>query len=220
MVGNQFSFRMTITWRKREHIAIDNEVMNDQQALDALRGCGLLKFFKMPNMKANTLLHEMLIHYWSIEDDAFMINQMPLRIEVEDIYFITSLSRRGEVVHSTSWTQGSLSVEDYVHIYCPWLPDKIGSQIPIKHVESLSLRILLFTIARINESTSLHKVSRLSMSLVMECFTIVFYWCTPLLTNMKSQLSSIQKGKTKNFRYGAILCSFFFKKVPGLHPKV
>ena len=99
-VGNHFSFKITITWREREHTTIDNEVMNDQKALDALRGCGLLKFFKMPNMKAKTCLLEMLIHYWSIEDDAFMINQMPLRIEVEDIYFITGLSWRGELVHS------------------------------------------------------------------------------------------------------------------------
>lgn len=66
--------RKTITWREREHTAIDNEVMNYQNALDALRGCGLLKFFKMPNMKANMRLLEILIHYWSIEDDTFMID--------------------------------------------------------------------------------------------------------------------------------------------------
>ena len=95
---------MTITWKEREHATIDDEVMNDQQALDALRGCGLLKIFKMPNMKANTRLLEMLIHYRSIEDDAFMIDKMPLRIEVDDIYFIIGLSRRGEVVHSTHRT--------------------------------------------------------------------------------------------------------------------
>ena len=104
----------------------------------------------------NTCLLEMLIHYWSIEDDAFMIDQMPLRIEVEDIYFITVLSEKGEVVHSTGRTRGSLSVEYYVHIYCPGHPEKIGSQNAIKHVESLSLRILLFRIAKINGSASLH----------------------------------------------------------------
>ena len=48
--------------------------MNDPNALDALQGCGLLKFFKMPNIKANTRLLDMLIHYWSIEDDSFMID--------------------------------------------------------------------------------------------------------------------------------------------------
>ena len=69
--------------------------MNNPNAVDALRGCGLLKFFKMPNMKENTRLLEMLIHYWSIEDDSFMIDQMPLRIEVEDIYFIIGLFPKG-----------------------------------------------------------------------------------------------------------------------------
>ena len=88
--------------------------MNSPEALDALRGCSLLKFFKLPNMKANTRLLEMLLDYWNIEVDAFMIDQMPLRIEVEDIYFITGLSRRGEVVHSRGRTWSSLSIEDYV----------------------------------------------------------------------------------------------------------
>ena len=91
---------MSVTWQEREHTTVDDEVMNDPDALEALRGCGLLKFFKLPNMKANTRLLEMLIDYWDIEEDAFMIDQMPLRIEVDNIYFITGLFRRGEVVHS------------------------------------------------------------------------------------------------------------------------
>ena len=95
-----FSSRMTLTWSEREHSAVDNEVMNNDEALDALRGCGLLKFFKLPNMKANTRLLQMLIDYWGVEEEAFMIDQIPLKVEVEDIYFITGLSRRGEVVHS------------------------------------------------------------------------------------------------------------------------
>jgi len=111
-------------------------------------------------------------------------------------------------------------VEDYVHVYYLGHAEKIGIQIPIKHVESLSLRIILFTIARINRSTSFHQASRLSMSMVVDCLATVFDWCTPLLTSMKTQLSSIQKGQTKNFGYGTILCSFFFEKVPGLRPRV
>ena len=138
---------MTITWREREHAAVDNEVMNSPEALDALRGCGLLKFFKLPNMKENTRLLEMLINYWDVDEEAFMIDQMPLRMEVEDIYFITGLSRRGEVVHSRGRTQSSLTIQDYVQIYFPRHPKKVGSQISITHVASLSLRIILFTIA-------------------------------------------------------------------------
>ena len=77
-------------------------------------------------------------------------------------------------MNSMGWTQGSLSVEDYVHIYCPGHLEKIGSQIPIKHMNSLSLRIMLFTIARVNVSASLHQASRVSMSLAVECLTTVF----------------------------------------------
>ena len=136
---------MPVSWREREHATVDNEVMNDPDALEALRGCGLLKFFKLPNMKANTRLLEMLIDYWDVKEDAFMIDQMPLRIEVEDIYFITGLSRRGEVVHSRGKTRSSLMIENYVQIYFPGHPKKVGSQISITHVASLSLRIILFT---------------------------------------------------------------------------
>ena len=59
--------RMTITWHEREHSAIDNQVIEDQNTLDALRGCHLFKLFKMPNMKANTRFLELIIHYWSVE---------------------------------------------------------------------------------------------------------------------------------------------------------
>lgn len=77
-------------------------------------------------------------------------------------------------------------MEDYVHIYCPGHPEKNGNQIPIKHVEILSLRIFLFTIAQVNGLASLHQVSQVSMSLVVECLTTIFDGCMPLLTNMKS----------------------------------
>ena len=77
-------------------------------------------------------------------------------------------------MHSTGRTRGSLSVEDYVHIYCPGNPEKVGSQIPIKYLESLSLRILLFTIARVNGFAALHQASHVSMSLIVDCLTIVF----------------------------------------------
>lgn len=145
---------------------------------------------------------------------------MPLRIEIEDIYFIMGHPRRGEKVHSTGRARGSLSVEDYVRIYYPGNPEKVGSHIPIKYVESLSLRILLFTIARVNGSTTLHQALRVSMSLAVDCLTTVFDWCTPLLANMKKQLTSIQNIQTKNFGYETILCSFFFERVPELRPKV
>jgi len=63
------------------------------------------------------------------------------------------------MVHSTGRMRGSITVEDYIHIYYPSHPEKIRRQIPIKHIESLSLKILLFTIARVNGSAALHQAS-------------------------------------------------------------
>jgi hypothetical protein len=41
----------------------------------------------------------MLINYWDLETEAFNLDGKLLRIEVDDIYFITGLSRRVEVVN-------------------------------------------------------------------------------------------------------------------------
>lgn len=145
---------------------------------------------------------------------CFSIDHMPMRIKSEDICFITGLSQRGERVNSIGRTRGQCG-----RLWTHQLSrntEKIGTQIPIKHVESLALRILLFSISRVNGSASLHQASHVSMSLVVECLMIVFDWCTSLLVNMKKQLTSIQKGQKKKFGYGTILCFFFFERVPRL----
>ena len=54
----------------------------------------------------------------------------------------------------------------------------------------------------------------------MKCLTHLYDWCIALLINMKQQLTSIRKLKTKHFGYGTILMKFFFEKIPGLRPKV
>ena len=122
---------MTISWREREHSAIDNEVMQDQVSLNILRNCRLLNFFKIPNMKSNVWLLEMLVNYWELEEDYFIIDQMPIRIEVEDIYFITGLSWRREQVDLHGKPLGGLTMEDYVHVYCVEGSKKVGTQIEI-----------------------------------------------------------------------------------------
>ena len=40
----------------------------------------------------------MLVDYWDPDSKSFQIYGMSLTIEVEDIYFITGLSRGGEMV--------------------------------------------------------------------------------------------------------------------------
>jgi len=89
---------MVLEWREREHETLDNEVIENDQALEALRQCRLKKFFEMNGMHAQPWMLEMLVGYWDPNVEAFMLDGNPLRIEVEDIYFLTVLSRQGEVV--------------------------------------------------------------------------------------------------------------------------
>jgi len=39
-------------WKEREHKDFDTQALNDPNYLEALRACGLLKFFLTPGMQA------------------------------------------------------------------------------------------------------------------------------------------------------------------------
>jgi len=49
---------------------------------------------------------------------------------------------------------------------------------------------------------------------------VIYDWSMYLLQNMKTQLTEWKNEKMKNFRYGNILCSFFFETVPSISPRV
>jgi hypothetical protein len=89
---------MVVNWREREHKEVDQRVVDDPKAIKALWECGLLKFFRCANMCAQPQLLELLTSYWEPNREAFVIDDVVLKIEVEDIYFLTELSRRGETV--------------------------------------------------------------------------------------------------------------------------
>ena len=112
-------------------------------------------------------------------------------IEVEDIYFLTGLSHRGEVVNLKSWGAGSgIKIEDYIDSHCIVGTPKVGSQLPIREINNLILKIVVLMLTRIIGSASLHQKSRSLMFYVVECLRpIVYDWCTSLLDNMNSQLT-------------------------------
>ena len=59
------------------------------------------------------------------------------------------------------------------------------------------------------------------MFYVVECMRPILYdWSTTLLSNMKQKLSECKMGTVQNFRFGRILSTFFFERVPGLSPRV
>lgn len=106
---------------------------------------------------------------------------MPLRIEVEDIYFIIGITQRGDPVDLHNKPTGGLNIENYVHVYCVDDEKKVGTQIPIEYVRDLHMKILLFTIGRVAGSASLHQASCTHMSIIVERLVHIYDWCTALL---------------------------------------
>jgi hypothetical protein len=112
-------------------------------------------------MRAQVRLLEMLVGYWDPDSKRFILNGKPLRIEVEDIYFLTGLSCRGEVVEIKSCGAGSgMKVKEYIEAHCVAGTPMVGSQIPIQAIGNLSLNIIVLILTRIIGSTSLHQASR------------------------------------------------------------
>ena len=147
---------------------------------------------------------------------------MSLTIEVEDIYFITGLSRRGEVVNLRSrGPKGGLTIDEYIAVYHFLNTKKVGSQILTNLIQVLGLKAILLALGRIAGLASLHQALRPLMFYAVECMRpIVHDWSTALLSNMKKRLNDCKMGRVRNFSFGSILSTLFFKRVPGINPRV
>ena len=119
---------MVLEWREREHGEVKEAVRADLMAQQDLHACGLYKFRCLGGLRAKRRLLQMLVDYWDPYSESFQIDRMSLTIEVEDIYFITGLSRRGEVVNlrSRGGTGGGLTIDEYIAVYC--YPDTEGGE--------------------------------------------------------------------------------------------
>ena len=93
---------MVLEWRQCEYEDVEEAVWGDLMAQQTLRSCGIYKFWCLGGLRAKPRLLQMLVDYWDPDLESFHIDGMPLTIEVEDIYFITGLSRWGEVVNLRS----------------------------------------------------------------------------------------------------------------------
>ena len=99
----------------------------------------------------------MLIDYWDSDTEAFQPDGMPLRLEVEDIYFITGLSHQGEVVNLISCgVGGGLTIEEYIVVYCLLDTKNVGSQVLVNAIQNLSLKVIVLVLGRIAGLESLH----------------------------------------------------------------
>ena len=119
----------------------------------------------------------MLVDYWDPDSESFRIDGMSLTIEVEDIYFITGLSRRGEVVNlrSRGGPGSGLTIVEYIAVYCYPYTEKVGSRVSTNAIQVLGLKAILLTLGRIAGLASLHQASWPLMFYAVECMRPTIY---------------------------------------------
>jgi hypothetical protein len=140
---------MVLEWREREHEEVDVAVERDPGAQMALKYVWLYKFWALKGMRAQVRLLQLLMDYWDPDSESFNLDGQPLRIEVEDIYFLTGLSRRGEVVNLKAQGAGSgMKIEEYIATHCIAGTEKVGSQLPIRAINNLSLKIVVLILTQ------------------------------------------------------------------------
>ena len=109
---------MSLTWREREHEAEDMVALHDPVTVNALRNCGLLKFFRISSMRAQISLLQYMLDAWDPVNQVFQIRGKSIPLTIEDMYFLTGLSRRGAPISLSGTVRGTNSTRDYIRQYC------------------------------------------------------------------------------------------------------
>ena len=103
---------MAITWQERENE--EQDMVNDPSTIEALKDCGLLKYFKLSGIRQQIEILQFLVRAWDPIDKTFHIRDKMVPITIEDIYFLTELSRRGAPLSPSRFSRGGQSVRDYI----------------------------------------------------------------------------------------------------------
>jgi hypothetical protein len=130
-----------------EHEEVDVVVERDPGAQMALQICGIYKFWALKGMRAQVRLLQLPMDYKDPDSESFNLDGKPLRIEEKDIYFLTVLLHRGEVVNLKALGAGrGMKIEEYIDSHCIAGTEKVESQIPIRAKNNLGLNIVVLVL--------------------------------------------------------------------------
>jgi hypothetical protein len=129
--------------------------------------CVFLKLFLCPFMRAQPRLLNALVEYWHPDAKDFMLEGQSLVPTTKDIYFLTSLSRRGEPVNFWTFPIGPYNISELIGLHCEVGTDQSRSQVLISRIIDLSLWVIVFLIGRMTGSTDLHQASCAQMNCVV-----------------------------------------------------
>jgi hypothetical protein len=160
---------MVLEWCKREHEEDNAIAGNHPPTIAALRNCGLLKYFHIPGTRAQVRLLEYLVRMWDPDQQVFHVGVHTLSLDIEDIYFLTRLSWRGYHVSLIGNRGGGFPMSEYCRLHCVPEAESKKGKVAIWGVRDLTLRTILFTIARMAGSSSPHMALQSYFQYAIEC---------------------------------------------------
>ena len=152
---------MVIEWKEREHREEDELAIDNERVMEALRNCGLKKFFLTPCLRAQLDLLQYLVRTWDKNQEKFILRDQELEIEVSDIYFIIGLSRRGVAPILTGTRPCMENMTMVIDKVClgAWKGSGSG-KVDIQTIPNLTLRVVLHTITRAAGSQEPHEAKK------------------------------------------------------------
>jgi hypothetical protein len=149
-------------------------------------------------MRAQLRLLEYLVHIWDVDQQLFHVGVHTLTLDIKDIYFLMGLSRHGYHVILTGGRGGGIPMSEYCCQYCVPEVERSKGKVVILGVQDLTLRAILFTIARMAGSAAPHMALQSYFQYAIECTEPrVFNWLDAVLCSMKRQLTKCRKADLK-----------------------
>jgi hypothetical protein len=135
---------------------------------------------------------------WDLDQQFFIVGDHTLAIDIEDIYFLTRLSRCGSYVSLTGSRGGGLKMSEYCNEYCVPEAERKKGKVAIWGVTDLTLRTIPFTIARMAGSVTPHMALQSYFQYSIKCTEPrVFNWADAVLRSIKKKLTKCRRGELK-----------------------
>ena len=165
---------MVIEWKELEHDEEDELAMENERCIEALKDCGLKKFFLTPCLRAQLELLQYLISIWDENQENFIIRDQELEIDVSDVYFKTGLSRRGAAPILTGTRPCMENMSMVIDRVClrAWKGTGSGKN-DIQTILDLVLKVVLHTITRAARSQASHEAKKTEFLLFVLCLTSI-----------------------------------------------
>ena len=168
---------MVVEWKEREHDVVDALAITDEGCMNALRDCGLKKFFLTSYLRAQPEILQFIVDAWDVDDQVFRLRDQTLELDVSNVYFITRLSQRGASPILTGSRPSGEKIGQVKARVCPEAQfGKNSAKVDIATIHDLVLKVILFTITRAAGVQAPHEARKNHLLLVTECLSpTIFY---------------------------------------------